>query len=147
VSFFVDASCIVPAVCSWHVHHQPAIAEIERRLKGGATMTTAAHALAEAYSVLTRLPAPFRLSPADALGLLEANFMADARLVALPANGYRQLLRRAAGEGIAGGRIYDGVIASCALLAQATVFLTFDAGHFAELAAEGVAVVIPSLSG
>ncbi|MFB3825533.1 MAG: hypothetical protein ACE15B_02145 [Bryobacteraceae bacterium] len=29
----------------------------------------------DAYSVLTRLPAPHRLSPADALSLMEANFM------------------------------------------------------------------------
>lgn len=109
-------------------------------------MITAAHALAEAYAVLTRFPAPYRLSPADALALLDGNFMAHARVVALSANGYRQLLRRAADQGIAGGRIYDRVIAACALRAKATAFLTFNADHFAELAADGLEVVTPTLS-
>lgn len=146
MSFFVDTSCIIPAVCVWHVHHEQAAAEIEQRLGGGATMTTAAHALAEAYSVLTRFPPPFRLSPADAHALLEGNFTADARIIALSANGYRQLLQRSAGQGIAGGRIYDGVIAACALLAKATTFLTFNTDHFAGLAAEGIELIDPSRS-
>lgn len=110
-------------------------------------MATAAHSLAEAYSVLTRIPAPYRLSPGDALALLDGNFTAHARVVALSANGYRQLLRRAVDQGIAGGRIYDAVIAACALLAQASAFLTFNPDHFTGLAAEGLEVLTPSLSG
>ena len=107
---------------------------------------TAAHALIESFSVLTRFPAPHRISPADALALLEGNFMAPAGVVALTAPGYRQLLRRAASESVAGGRIYDGVIAACALRAKASAFLTFNAGHFADLSAAGLKVVTPSLS-
>lgn len=144
MSFFVDTSCIISAVCVWHAQHQPAFGEIQRRLHHGEQMVTAAHALAEAYSVLTRFPAPYRLSPADALALLDGNFMADARTIALSASGYRQLLRRSADQGIAGGRIYDGAIAACALVAKATAFLTFNPDHFAGLAAEGVALVTPS---
>lgn len=139
--FFVDTSCIVACVCSWHVHHAQAVAAIEARLAAGEKMLSAAHALAEAYAVLTRLPAPHRLSPADAMALIEGNFFDDA--VALDADGYRALLRRAGTEGIAGGRTYDALIAECAVLAKAAVMLTFNARHFSHLEAAGVRVVVP----
>ena len=106
-TFFVDTSCIIAAVCGWHTHHPQAAAEIERRLGGRERLATAAHALAEAYAVLTRMPAPHRLSPADALTLLDGNFIDGARVIALDSEGYRSLLKRAAREGLSGGRIYD----------------------------------------
>lgn len=144
-TFFVDTSCIVAAVCTWHKHHPGAAAEIERRLGARERLATAAHALAEAYAVLTRFPAPHRLAPADALALLEGNFIDGARVVALDADGYRSLLRRAGKEGISGGRTYDAVIAECALKAKAAVLLTFNATHFVHLDATAVRVVVPAV--
>ena len=142
-TFFVDTSCIIAAVCTWHGHHPEAAAEIERRLGARERLATAAHALAEAYAVLTRFPAPHRLAPADALALLEGNFISGARAVALDAHGYRSLLRRAGKEGISGGRTYDAIIAECALKAKASVLLTFNASHFAALEAAAIQVVVP----
>lgn len=142
-TFFVDTSCIIAAVCGWHTRHADAAAEIERRLGVSEKQATAAHAIAEAYAVLTRIPAPHRLSPAEALTLLESNFIAGTRVVALDAAGYRSLLKRAALEGIAGGRTYDAVIGECALKAKAVVLLTFNEGHFSRLAVEGVRIVVP----
>lgn len=146
-TFFVDTSCIIAAVCGWHKHHSAAAAEIERRLESKERLATAAHALAEAYAVLTRLPAPHRLAPADALALLEGNFIDGARVVALDADGYRSLLKRAAGDGLAGGRTYDAIIAECAVRAQAAALLTFNASHFQALDLAQVRVVVPSLEG
>jgi predicted nucleic acid-binding protein len=143
-TFFVDSSCIVAAVCAWHQHHDPAAAEIERRLRARERLATAAHALAEAYAVMTRLPAPHRLSPADALALIEGNFGEGAGVTALSGSEYRSLLRAAAREGIGGGRTYDAVIAECARKAGAAVLLTFNAAHFAHLEAAGVRVVVPA---
>jgi predicted nucleic acid-binding protein len=143
-TFFLDSSCIIAALCAWHTHHPVAAAEIERRLGARERMATAAHALAESYAVLTRFPAPHRLSPADALSLLEGNFIDRAQIVALDALGYRALLRRAGREGISGGLTYDALIAECALKAKAAVLLTFNAGHFALLEASGVRVVVPA---
>src|SRR5439155_4456381 len=62
-----DTSCLVAAVCAWHEHHAAAAREIERRLAAGEPMIVAAPALVESYAVLTRLPPPHRLRPADAL--------------------------------------------------------------------------------
>jgi len=143
--FFVDTSCIIAAVCGWHGHHVVAAAEIERRLGAGERLETAAHSVVEAYAVLTRLPAPHRLSPSDALALLDANFLGRTRVVALDGDGYRALLRRAGKEGIVGGRTYDAVIAQCALEAKAATLLTFNAKHFADLEAAGVRVVVPAV--
>ncbi len=142
-AFLLDTSCMVATVCGWHEHHHRAEQEIERRLGQGETLLVAAPALVEAYAVLTRLPSPHRLSPADALALLEANFMRPARLVALDGKSYRSLLRRAPHEGIAGGQAYDAVIAACALKASGVTLLTFNPGHFSPFARRGLQVVVP----
>jgi predicted nucleic acid-binding protein len=144
-TFFADTSCIIAAVSGWHEHHPQAAAEIERRLAARQRLATAAHAIAEAYAVLTRFPAPHRLAPGDALAVLEANFLKVGRIVALDAGGYRSALRRAAKEGISGGRTYDALIGQCALKAKATALLTFNTEHFSHLEAAGIRVVVPAI--
>jgi len=103
----------------------------------------AAPALVECYAVLTRLPPPHRLSPADTYSLLEGNFVGAARIVALSGQSYRALLRRARDDGIAGGLTYDAVIAACAFEAKATSLLTFNERHFLPFAERGMKIVVP----
>ena len=141
--FLPDTNCMIAAVCGWHEHHGPAAAEVDRRLQRAERLFVAAPALVEAYAVLTRLPAPHRLSAADALDLLEANFIGAGRIITLDGRGYAGLLRRAPEEGIAGGRAYDAVIAACALRAASTTLLTFNADHFLPFAQWGLHVVVP----
>jgi predicted nucleic acid-binding protein len=141
--FLPDTSCIVAAVCAWHPHHEPAASEIERRMEMGEPMILAAPAVVESYAVLTRLPPPHRISPGDALALLEAGFMDVGRTLALEADGYRTLLRAAPEAGIAGGRTYDAVIAACAVAGSAETLLTFNAAHFSSLPLSGVEIVVP----
>lgn len=135
---------MVPAVCSWHEHHDAASGEIDRRLLRGERMHVAGPGLVEAYAVLTRLPPPYRVAPSDALALLEASFMTPARTVTLDARAYLRLLRGAPSEGIAGGRAYDGVIAACARAAGASALLTFNDRHFLPFAGQGLEVVVPA---
>lgn len=144
--FFADTSCIIAAVCGWHRHHTEAASEIERRLEARELMATAAHALAETYAVLTRLPAPHRLAPADALAVLDGSFLDRALVIALDAGDYKSVLRRAGKEGISGGRTYDALIGECAVKARAAVLLTFNAHHFSHLEGSGVRVVVPSFA-
>ncbi len=106
-------------------------------------MMVAAPALVEAYAVLTRLPPPHRLSPADALALLEGNFMSVAKIVALDGKSYCTLLRQAPDNGIAGGQTYDAVIAACVFKAKATALLTFNESHFLPFAERVMEVVVP----
>jgi predicted nucleic acid-binding protein len=57
---------MIAAITSWHDRHERARQEIENRLNRKQRMIVSGPALIEAYSVLTRLPAPNRIAPADA---------------------------------------------------------------------------------
>ena len=78
-----------------------------------------AHVLIEAYSVLTRLPPPHR-APADLVATFLAERFPEAPLV-LPPLAYTDLVAAAAVEGVAGGAIYDALIAATARHAGATL--------------------------
>ena len=53
--FTLDTNVMVAAVCAWHEHHLPALAEIETRLKRGEQLSTAALPRSpRLYAVLTR---------------------------------------------------------------------------------------------
>ncbi len=95
----------------------------------------AAHSLAEAYAVLTRLPAPNRLRSEDAIALLEANWR-ETPVAQLTATEVWQALRRAQRRGVIGGQTYDMLIAACALKAGATTIITWDVRHFGTAARE-----------
>jgi predicted nucleic acid-binding protein len=142
-AFALDTSCMVAAVCSWHERHRAAVAAIERRLDGGDRLAVSAHALVEAYAVLTRLPAPHRLAPADAWVLIKTNFVTRATVVALNGRSHATLLGRLATLGIGGGRTYDAVIADCAARAKVEALLTFNPRHF-DPPPKGVTVLDPS---
>jgi predicted nucleic acid-binding protein len=106
-------------------------------------MFVGAPSLVEAYSVLTRFPPPHRLRPSDALLLLETSFIRAGTVVALDPGHYVRLLREAARDGVAGGRIHDAVIAACAERSNGVTLLTFNVGDFESLARPGLEVVTP----
>ena len=143
MTFAIDANCMIAVVCEWHADHRAARAEIERRLDRGERMSVAAHALTEAYSVLTRFPAPHRLACADAWKVLKAGFAESGTVVTLTAAQQLLLLRRLADNGVGGGRVYDALIGECAAKAGAGVLLTFNPRHF-DPAPKGVSVVVPA---
>ncbi|MFN2386478.1 MAG: PIN domain-containing protein [Thermoanaerobaculia bacterium] len=128
-AYLLDTSCLVAAVCTWHEHHEATKREIVRREAAGDVLVLAAHSLAEAYSVLTRLPEPHRIRPEDALAVLEANW-SDTRLVALSGPEYRSLLRRCRDSGIGGGAVYDALIAACARKGRVASLVTWDTANF-----------------
>jgi predicted nucleic acid-binding protein len=78
---------MVAALCAWHEHHTRALAELDRRIDAGEHLVVAGPAVVETYAVLTRLPAPYRLSARDAAETLE-----DAR-TAQPSSAYGRLCR------------------------------------------------------
>jgi predicted nucleic acid-binding protein len=120
------------------------ISAVERRLDAGEQLALAAPALVEAYAVLTRLPAPHRLSPADALHLLADNFEKNAPTVALTPREYWLLMRVAPATSVYGGRIYDAVIAACARKAGARELLTLNLKHFESFADESLRITSPA---
>lgn len=141
--FAVDTSCMVAAVCSWHEQHEAAAAAIEERLTRGRRLAVPAPALIESYAVLTRLPAPHRLSPTNAWALIQANFVEQADVVALTGSEYVRLLRDGAHRDVAGGRTYDTVIAACVRKAGADELLTLNRRHF-DPPPTGLSIVEPT---
>lgn len=142
--FLLDTNCMIALVSTWHEHHDRALEEVEDRLAIGQKMVIAGPALVEAYAVLTRMPNPYRLASADAVRLLAANFT-DGRteIVVLDAPAYVGLLKQASNRGIAGGRMYDAIIAECALEAKVETLLTFNRRHLEPLAQPPLEIVVP----
>jgi predicted nucleic acid-binding protein len=103
-----------------------------------------APALVESYSVMTRLPAPHRLSPPDALELLAGSFESQARVVGLGGRETWRFLHTTAGAGVAGGRAYDALVLSCVQKAGADRLLTLDRRDFTRLDPGSVEIVVPS---
>lgn len=100
----------------------------------GRILGLSGHALAETYSVLTRLPGDARVAPADAVALIDDNFPDSLPLGARVARAaHREFARR----GIAGGATYDALVALAAREHHAVLF-TRDARARATYEALGV---------
>jgi hypothetical protein len=84
-------------------------------LCGGGTgreVALSGHALAETYSVLTRLPRDLRLDPIDAARLLRDRFAAPLVLGATMSARIPDALST---SGIVGGAVYDALVALAAV--------------------------------
>lgn len=139
--FLCDTSCLVAAACGWHEFHARTIAGLEERAISGDELLIASHSLVESCAVLTRLPAPNRLSADTAMALLEENW-GTAATVHLTAKETWQAIQRARGLGVSGGPVYEAVIAACAEKAGASTILTWNIRHLARLAG-GIRVTEP----
>jgi predicted nucleic acid-binding protein len=89
------------------------------------------------------MPVPFRIDPQRAVETIEESFVQRGELAVLDHDGYLQFIRTAPARGIAGGRVYDAVIAETAREANVDVLLTFNERHFRRLM-PGIDVVIPT---
>ena len=102
----VDTSVAIPLLVRSHQHHADVV-----RWWNGQELALSGHALAETYSVLTRLPGDARLATDDAARLLDARFAAPLVLSAAAARKVHSTLSRL---GIAGGTVYDALVALAA---------------------------------
>jgi predicted nucleic acid-binding protein len=102
----VDTSVAVPPLVRSHQHHADVV-----RWWNGQELALSGHALAETYSVLTRLPGDARLAADDAARLLDARFAAPVVLGGTAAKQVHNMLSRL---GIAGGAVYDALVALAA---------------------------------
>jgi predicted nucleic acid-binding protein len=102
----VDTSVAVPLLVQTHQSHETVV-----RWWDGQQLALSGHALAETYSVLTRLPGDLRVAPADADRLLEERFEPPLLLGKRLAGRLPQVLGE---RGIAGGAVYDALVALAA---------------------------------
>lgn len=130
---FLDTSILVNTFQVDQAHHNASFDLFARQTK--ATGCTAAHCLAEMYSALTRLPVKFRLRPEQALHAVQ-DVQARLTTIALNDAEYAEALSIAAEAGIAGGALYEALIARCAIKAKAQIIYTWNTKHFARLGPE-----------
>jgi toxin FitB len=133
VTIAVDTSVAVPLLVRSHHDHAAVV-----RWWGGQEITLSGHALVETYSVLTRLPGDARLAPADAARLLTARFPSP---LVLGSSRARKLPATLSRLGIAGGAVYDALVALAAKEHGASL-ATRDARARGTYEAVGVTVII-----
>ena len=104
----VDTSVAVPLLVERHPAHGAVWRWVADR---SATVVLCGHALPETYSVLTRLPGDARVAGSDAVRLIDDVFDVEA---GLPQELTATLHRRMAGAQIAGGAVYDAMVALAA---------------------------------
>ena len=102
----VDTSVAVALSVADHEHH-----DATSRALRGRSLGLAGHAAFETLSVLTRMPAPARRRPATVVRLLVSSFPNSKQLGARASASLLQELGRL---GIAGGAVYDALVAACA---------------------------------
>lgn len=144
VEVFLDTSVLLAGLIDLGPQSAPAQSLMEGVSEGTVRgPATAWHCCLEFYSVSTRLPPEFRVSPADAVRLLREEVFARMALHDLPAANREGMLRLVAEDGIAGGRIYDVHIAEVARAAGARVIVTDNRRHFLAALRHGLRVETP----
>jgi predicted nucleic acid-binding protein len=145
VSVFLDTSVLLAGLIDFGPQSAPAQslmhAVAEKRV---ADTATAWHCCLEFFSVATRLPPEFRVTPSDAARLLQEEVLSRIGVHDLPAAARLPMLRAAARDGVAGGRFYDAHIAEVARAAGADVVVTDNRRHFLSALRFGIRVETPA---
>ena len=133
---FCDTNVLVAAFLQNHPHHHAARPVLEKVVAKQDQGFVAAHSLAEAYAVLTRLPGPSQVAPATAWQLISQNIVKNFTSISLTSKEYADTLERAAAEGVEGGRTYDALLLTAAAKSGADRIYTTNVRHFQSLADE-----------
>ena len=129
----LDTSVAIPLLVRTHRAHAAVV-----RWWDGREVALSGHALAETYSVLTRLPGDLRLAPGDAARLLGERFPEPLLLRSEVAVRLPDMLGRL---GIAGAAVYDALVALAAVEHGADL-ATRDARAKATYETIGVRVIV-----
>jgi len=136
-----DTSVLVAALVESHPMHSLAFPWLERANAGEIELLASTHTVAELFAVLTRLHVQPRISPTMAHQLIEGVVDVASSLVELSASDYVAVVARMANLGLAGGTVYDALIARAAEKSQADRLMTFNERHFRAVWPEGEEIV------
>lgn len=145
MTVFFDTSVLLAGLVDFGPQSAPAQlllhAVAEKRVSAPAS---AWHCCLEFYSVATRLPPEFRITPEDAVTLLREEVFSRMAIHDLPGADRLPMMLAATRDRIAGGRIYDAHIAEIAKAAGADVVITDNRRHFLSALRHGMRVETPS---
>jgi predicted nucleic acid-binding protein len=128
---FLDTSVLIAIAQVNHIHHAPSRELWDQCAISNAAIST--HTIAEIYSTLTAMPPRLRVSPRDAVLVIET-FLLRLTPVALSAEAYLETLRDTANRGHSGGMIYDALHLACARKVDAERIYTWNLKHFRAVA-------------
>ncbi|HET7177678.1 MAG TPA: PIN domain-containing protein [Solirubrobacterales bacterium] len=112
-----DTSVLVAGFVSGHRFHEAAVSALSEVRAGGRLI---AHTTAETFAVLSAPGGIYRAEPDAVVAYLDQFLDGSSPIQARP-DAYREALGLLAGDGRAGGAIYDALIALTARDAQATL--------------------------
>ena len=130
---FFDTSVLVAVFYGDHEHHEASMARFLSFAKNEGCC--GAHSLAEVYSTLTRMPAKYRVTGDQAM-LFIGNVLERLSIVSLTGDEYAAAIETWSKAGVVGGTIYDALLASCALKAEAQHIYTWNHRHYRLLGPE-----------
>lgn len=125
-----DTSIIVAALIESHPMHERSFPWLKQAKAREFDLIVASHTLAELYAVLSTLPLKPRITPAVAWRLVHENLESTARVVSLTPTEYRSTIKSISELGLAGGIIYDALIAKVAQKSTVERLLTLNIEHF-----------------
>ena len=129
----LDTSVAIPLLVQTHRHHAAVVNWWDAR-----EAHLSGHALAETYSVLTRLPGDLRVASDDAARLLRERFAAPLVLGRRTSARLPEILSE---QRVSGGAVYDALVALAALEHDAQL-ATRDARAKATYETLGVSVLV-----
>jgi predicted nucleic acid-binding protein len=139
---FLDTSILVGGCIDFGDSSKAPMAIIDRIAdKQIHNAATAWHCCLEFYSVTTRLPEEYRLSPKTAKEFVIEEIMARLDIRTLDAARQEDFFIDAGKQIIRGGRIYDHHIGTIALKGNATVIVTENKKHFSLFERQGLPVL------
>lgn len=128
----LDTSVLVAGLVEAHPSHRAAFPWLRRVAAGAERGAVAAHTVAETYAVLTALPHRPRITPAAGLELIRTN-LRRFRIVPLGTRDYQRVVRALAQADLAGGIVYDALIAWAAAKVRAERIVTLNPRDFDRL--------------
>jgi predicted nucleic acid-binding protein len=137
----LDTSILVAGVLEGHAFHARARIWQQAIHRGELEAMVCAHALAELYSVLTKLPNG--LTPAEA-NVVASNIRRRVRVVVPTLGTYLAAIERCSSRSLRSGAVYDALHLIEAERAGASMLLTFNPDDFVRLAeGERLKIVVP----
>ena len=130
MTVFLDTSVLLAGLVDFGDQSRPAHLVLHAVEQKQVSAATAWHCCLEFFSVATRLPPEYRLTPDDASLLLQKEVCDRMAVHDLPPGERGSFVAAAARDRLIGGRIYDAHIADIARSAGARVIVTDNRKHF-----------------
>ena len=128
----IDTNIFIAALHANHPNNTAACLWLNRVLPKN-EIIIAEHSLLETYSVLTRLPVKWRLTPAETILLIKNNIKDQITIVHFPNKNFMFWIDKTALNNIEGGQIYDSYIIKTLISAKVDAIATFNISHFSNL--------------